>query len=146
MKLKNLFILSVLALTFAACKGSVINENLATAPKDMTGKTMKIDGATIQFSSNTSATISNYIGTANQASVSYKRTSEITAHLNFFYHAEDKNSMSERRYDLDLTFADKTQGLASGSYTYKLTIHKGTKYETSDSGSQTVKDKIFSVK
>ncbi|MBQ6984079.1 MAG: hypothetical protein IJQ20_04035 [Paludibacteraceae bacterium] len=145
MKLKNLFILSVLALTLAACEDSGINESLATAPKDMSGKTMKIDGATIKFSSNSSATISDYIGTAKRATVSYKRTSEITAHLNFFYHSEDQDSMSERTYNLDLTFADPTQGLASGSYTYKLTIHKGTKYETSDSGSKNVKNKIFSV-
>lgn len=144
---RNILFFSCVALMVCAlssCK-KTINEELAIAPKDMSGKTLKVDGATIQFSSNNSAKISDYIGTAQRATVSYNRTSEVSADLNFFYHSEDSYSMSERTYNLKLTFADKTQGLASGDYTYKLTISKGKKYETSNSGSKTVKDKIFTI-
>ncbi len=145
-RFKILFqVLSLVAMfmSFSACSG--INEELAIAPKDMTGKTLKVDGATIKFSSNNSATISNYIGTASRASVSYKRTSEVAADLSFSYHVEDSKNMSERNYNLKLEFADEKQGLASGSYTYKLTIQKGTKYERSDSGSKSLKNSIFNI-
>lgn len=136
--------IGLLVLVLSACEGTV-NESLALAPKDMSGKTLHVDGATIKFSSNNSATISNYIGTASRSSVSYKRTSEVTADLSFSYHTEDSKNMSERNYNLKLEFADKTQGIASGSYTYQLTIQKGTKYESSSSGSKTLKNAIFSI-
>lgn len=146
----KLFIVSLFVtnlLSFSSCEsGSRVNENLAIAPKNMAGKTLKVDGATINFSSNTSATISDYIGTAKRSSVSYKRTSEITADLSFSYYSEDSKSMSDRNYNLKLTFADETEGLASGSYTYKLTIQKGTKYEKNDSGTKNVQDAIFTIK
>ncbi|MBQ7449513.1 MAG: hypothetical protein IJS73_06915 [Paludibacteraceae bacterium] len=144
--MKNLFqifVFAIMLVSFSACKG--INEKLAIAPKSMAGKTLHIDGATIDFSSNNSATISNYIGTASRSSVSYKRTSEVTADLSFSFYVEDNKSMSERSYDLKLEFADETQGIASGSYTYRLTIHKGTKYERNDSGTNTLKNSIFSI-
>ena len=67
------------------------------------------------------------------------------AKLSFSYHTEDNYSMSERSYSLTLVFADETQGLASGSYTYSNIISKGTKYENKSSGSQNVKNKIFTV-
>ena len=145
-QIKNLFqIVSLVAMviSFSACHG--INEELAMAPKDMAGKTLRVDGATIAFSSNNSASISNYIGTASRSSVSYKRTSEITADLSFSYYVEDSKNMSDRTYNLKLDFADKTQGLASGSYTYRLTIQKGTKYERNDSGSKTLTNSIFHI-
>ena len=129
----------------ASCEANSVNESLAIAPKNMAGKTLKVDGATIKFSSNTSGTISDYIGTAQKSSVSYQRTSEVTADLTFFYHSEDSYSMSERNYSLKLTFADETKGIASGKYTYKLKIAKGTKYEKSDSGTKTISDKIFNI-
>ena len=149
--MKNRILISILAmmvLCFAGCseKKKSINEDLAIAPKDMTGKTLKVDGATIKFSSNTSATISNYLGTASRSTVSYNRTSEVQADLKFFYHAEGGKDMSERNYDLKLTFANENEGVASGSYTYKLTIQKGTKYEKSDSGSKNLTNAIFSIK
>ena len=147
-KIKNLFqIVSLVAMviSFSACEGSRINESLAIAPKNMAGKTLNVDGATIKFDSNNSATISNYIGTASQSSVSYKRTSEVTANLSFSYYIEDSKNMSERNYNLKMEFADKTQGIASGSYTYRLTIQKGTKYESSDSGSKTLKNSVFNI-
>lgn len=145
-KLSFVCLITASLLAFSSCKkASRINESLAIAPADMTGKTLKVDGATIRFSSNTSATISDYIGTATRSSVSYNRTSELTADLNFFYHTEDKRNMSERDYTVQLKFANENQGLATGSYTYKLTIQKGTKYEKSDSGSKTFSDRIFSI-
>lgn len=145
---KHLFqIVSLVAMitSFSACGESSVNEELAIAPKNMAGKTLKVDGATIKFTSNNSATISNYIGTASRSTVSYKRTSELTADLNFSYYVEDSKNMSERNYNLKLEFADKTRGIASGSYTYRLTIQKGTKYEKSDSGSKTLKNSIFNI-
>lgn len=147
MKKHFIFFAAMIILCFAACsdKNRKINEDLAIAPKDMSGKTLKVDGATIKFNSNTSATISNYIGTASRSTVSYNRTSEVTADLKFFYHAESSREMSERNYDLKLTFADETQGIASGSYTYKLTISKGTKYEKSDSGNKSLSNSIFRI-
>lgn len=147
-KLSVVSILVASLLTLPSCKQatSKVNESLAIAPENMAGKTLTVDGATIQFTSNTSATISDYIGTSTRSSVSYNRTSELTADLNFSYHTEDKRNMSERAYTLELKFADEMRGLASGSYTYKLTIQKGTKYEKSDSGSKTISDRIFSIK
>ena len=147
-RFKHLFqIVSLVAMVtlFSACGGNKINEELAIAPKSMAGKTLKVDGATIKFTSNNSATISNYIGTASRSSVSYNRTSEVAADLSFSYYVEDKKDMSERNYNLKLEFADETQGIASGSYTYRLTIQKGTKYEKSDSGSKTLNKSVFHI-
>lgn len=83
---------------------------------------------------------------AEQKLNNYKRTSAVTADLNFFYHSEDKKNMSERTYSLKLEFADETQGLASGSYTYSFDLNKGSKYESKDSGSKNVKNAIFTIK
>lgn len=132
--------------SLVSCKGSILDNAASIAPSNMAGKTLNVDGATIYFTSNTSGTISNYIGTSTRSSVSYKRTSSMEAKLSFSYHTEDNYSMSERSYSLTLVFADETQGLASGSYTYSNIISKGTKYESKSSGSQNVKNKIFTVK
>lgn len=145
--IKNLFrmvLVSSMLVALTACEKK-IDESIALAPKSMAGKTLKVDGATIDFSSNTSATISNYIGTASRSSVSYKRTSEVTADLSFSYYASDSKSMADRDYTLTLTFADKTQGIASGKYNYRLTIQKGTKYEKNDSGTKTLSNAIFHI-
>lgn len=132
--------------SLVSCKGGILDNSASIAPSNMAGKTLNVDGVTIQFTSNTSGTISNYIGTSTRSSVSYKRTSSMEAKLSFSYHTEDNYSMSERSYSLTLVFADETQGLASGSYTYSNIISKGTKYENKSSGSQNVKNKIFTVK
>ena len=72
------------SLLFPSCKkGDGINEDLAIAPKEMTGKTLKVDGVTLKFYSNTSATIVDYVGTAKTSTVSYSRKSETKANLNF---------------------------------------------------------------
>lgn len=131
--------------SLVSCKGGILDNSTSIAPSNMAGKTLKVDGVTIQFTSNTSGTISDYIGTSTRSSVSYKRTSSMEAKLSFSYHTEDNYSMSERSYSLTLVFADETQGLASGSYTYSNIISKGTKYENKSSGNQNVKNKIFTV-
>ena len=144
------FLMSVafvtISLLFPSCKkGDKINEDLAIAPKNMTGKTLKVDGVKINFSSNTSATIVDYIGTAKRSSVSYNRTSEVEADLSFSYLSEDSYTTSERSYRLTLSFADKTEGVANGSYDYSLTIAKGSKYQTHTSGTSSVKNGIFTI-
>jgi hypothetical protein len=142
-KLFQVVVLTTMMFSCLSCGG--INEELAIAPKSMAGKTLTVDGATIKFHSNNSATISNYIGTASRSTVSYQRTSEVTANLKFSYYVEDSKNVSDRKYDLKLEFADETEGIASGSYTYKLTIQKGTKYESSDSGTKNLKNAIFHI-
>jgi len=148
MRFKNVFLcgLLVLAVMMSGCKTSkLIEDSLSIAPKDVAGKTLKVDGATIHFTSNNSGTISDYIGTATRSTVSYSRTSAVTANVEFFYHSEDKHNMSERRYTLELSFADETSGLANGSYTYSFDLNKGSKYGRSESGTGTVKDQVFSL-
>ena len=141
----QVFVIALSTFCLVSCKGGLLDNAASVAPSNMAGKTMKVDGATIHFTSNTSGTISDYIGTSTRSSVSYQRTSSMEAKLSFSYHTEDGYSMSERSYSLTLVFADETQGLASGSYTYSSIIAKGTKYESKSSGSQNVKNKIFTV-
>lgn len=149
--IKNITILLLLTLLVSAC-GNDDFGGVSLAPKNMAGKTLKVCGYTIHFSSNNSATISDWKGTANNASVSYSRKNSISAKLNFsakISNGKTYPDISDERYNLTLEFGTETSGIANGSYSYNNVINKGStkKYspENAYSGTNTVSNSIFSI-